>query len=105
MLQGSASHMCEAAKDEDGSAFRIRLSQAGGGGGGMGRGGTRPRADLPMGIQAQCGQSSTFYKKRQKSESLKSEVERKSEITWNGVFVLQERKQKFKKIKMVCVKS
>lgn len=29
MLQGSASHMCEAAKGEDGSAFRIRLSQAG----------------------------------------------------------------------------
>lgn len=70
MLQGSASHTCEAAKGEDGSAFRVRLSQAGGAGGGMGRGGRRPRADLPVGIQAQCGQSFTFYKKRQKSESL-----------------------------------
>lgn len=39
------------------------------------------------------------------SISMESEVERKSEITWNGVFVLQVRKQKFKKIKMVCVKS
>lgn len=70
MLQGSASHMCEAAKGEDGSAFRIRLSQAGGAGRGMGRRGGGPRADLPVGIQAQHGQSFTFYKKRQKSEPL-----------------------------------
>ena len=35
---------------------------------------------------------------------MKSEVERSSEITWNAVFVLQVRKQKFKKIKMLCVK-
>lgn len=55
MLQGSASHMCEAAKDEDGSAFKSFEIGLGSGGGGIGRV-VEDQGQTSYGIRPQCGQ-------------------------------------------------